>query len=103
MTGMPLFEMTDADLRRIEPTTFEYEDIKERQDLQRILKNHIADVAPNCKVISEEFSSWEDAQRRIDLLCVDSDGNLVVVELKREIRANIWSCRPSDMPRWSPR
>ena len=80
---MPLFEMTDADLRKIMPTKFEFEDIKERQNLQRILKNHIADIAPKCKVISEEFSSWEDAQRRIDLLCVDSDGNLVVVELKR--------------------
>lgn len=35
-------------------------------------------------VLAEEFGEWEDARRRIDLLCLDSDRNLVVVELKRE-------------------
>jgi hypothetical protein len=34
-------------------------------------------------VIAEEFGEWEDAKRRIDLLCLDRDANLVVVELKR--------------------
>ena len=34
-------------------------------------------------VISEEFSQWVESSRRIDLLCIDEDANLVVVELKR--------------------
>lgn len=34
-------------------------------------------------VLAEEFGSWEDSQRRIDLLCLDKDRQLVVVELKR--------------------
>jgi hypothetical protein len=34
-------------------------------------------------VIAEEFSDWKDSSRRIDLLCLDSGGSLVVVELKR--------------------
>jgi hypothetical protein len=33
-------------------------------------------------VIGEEFCQWEDS-RRIDLLVIDRDANLVVVELKR--------------------
>jgi hypothetical protein len=81
---MPLFEMTENDFRKIDPTSFGDENIKERQDLQRLLKDHIAEIAPDCMVIAEEFSNWEDSQRRIDLLCVDRQGNLVVVELKRD-------------------
>ena len=34
-------------------------------------------------VIAEEFGDWLDSSRRIDLLCLDSVANLVVVELKR--------------------
>ncbi len=81
---MALFEMTDSDFRRIDPTSFGNENIKERQDLQRLLKDHIDEIAPDCMVIDEEFGNWQDSQRRIDLLCVDKQGNLVVVELKRE-------------------
>jgi hypothetical protein len=34
-------------------------------------------------VIAEEFGEWADSNRRIDLLCVDQDANIVVVEIKR--------------------
>ena len=35
-------------------------------------------------IIAEEFAEWDDSRRRIDLLGIDSDANLVVVELKRD-------------------
>ena len=35
-------------------------------------------------VLCDEFSGWADSARRIDLLCLDTDANLVVVELKRD-------------------
>jgi hypothetical protein len=34
-------------------------------------------------VIDEEFGEWEESRRRIDLLGLDKDANLVVIELKR--------------------
>ncbi|WP_337173582.1 DUF4268 domain-containing protein [Paludisphaera sp.] len=34
-------------------------------------------------MIAEEFSDWEESRRRIDLLGIDRDANLVVIELKR--------------------
>ena len=40
-------------------------------------------IAPNLLVITEEFGEWEDSRRRIDLLAIDQDANLVVIELKR--------------------
>lgn len=55
----------------------------ERQHLQAAIKQQIEVIAPNCIVISEEFSEWSGSQRRIDLLAIDKEGNLVVIELKR--------------------
>ena len=68
---------------RIEEETLSQLRITERQDLQKVLRGHIASVAPDTLVISEEFSEWEDSRRRIDLLGIDREGNLVVIELKR--------------------
>jgi hypothetical protein len=41
-------------------------------------------VAPGTLVIAEEFGDWDASQRRIDLLAIDGDANLVVIELKRD-------------------
>ena len=35
-------------------------------------------------MIADEFSDWEDSRRRIDLLAIDRNANLVVIELKRD-------------------
>ena len=80
---MALFSFNDNSLKEIEATTFNREGILERQHLQAAIKEQIAVIAPNCLVIAEEFSEWSGSQRRIDLLAVDRDGNLVVIELKR--------------------
>ena len=51
--------------------------------LQEALREHPEFIEDGLFVISDEFTDWEDAWRYIDLLCIDSSGNLVVVELKR--------------------
>ena len=80
---MPIFELTRESLSRVQATTFEGEGIAERGDLQRVLRSNIDAIAPGCHVLAEEYGDWADARRRIDLLCLDSNANLVVVELKR--------------------
>jgi hypothetical protein len=57
--------------------------IGERSDIQRLLRTQIDVLHDDLYVLTEEFSEWEDSKRRIDLLAIDSEANLVVVELKR--------------------
>jgi len=77
------FEILPNCLREVPDTTFAAAGIKERDDLQRLLRNQIEIVAQDTLVIAEEFGDWEGSNRRIDLLGLDKDANLVVFELKR--------------------
>jgi RecB family endonuclease NucS len=88
---MAIFEITTDTIRKIEPTTFDAAGLKERYDLQRLLRKQIDVIVPDMHrdaratllVIAVEFGEWDECKRRIDLLALDKDGNLVVIELKR--------------------
>lgn len=80
---MPIYECRLEGLRRIAETDMATSGLRERQDLQRLLREQIGVVAPDTMVVAEEFGDWEDSSRRIDLLGIDREGNLVVIELKR--------------------
>lgn len=80
---MPLFNINDDSISLIEPTSFQVEGIRERNDLQRLLRASISVLDDSLLVLAEEFGNWEDSRRRIDLLCLDQEANLVVVEIKR--------------------
>jgi len=80
---MAIFKILDDELQSVSPTTFAQENIRERDDLQRLLKKKIEIISPNTLVISEEFGEWDESKQRIDLLGIDRDANIVVIELKR--------------------
>lgn len=80
---MPLFEIRNDALAALTATTFAKEGLKERQHLQRMLREQVGVIGDDLLVIAEEFGDWDDSQRRIDLLAVDREANLVVIELKR--------------------
>ncbi len=80
---MPIFQVTKTELKAVPETNFGDEGVMERNDLQRLLRDKIGVLDDNLMVIAEEFGDWLDSSRRIDLLCIDSDANLVVIELKR--------------------
>ncbi|MGI1670410.1 MAG: hypothetical protein K6L74_08815 [Neptuniibacter sp.] len=80
---MPIYKVADDQIIPIEPTTFSKQGLRERQDLQAMLKKRIATISPDTLVVAEEFGEWEDSRRRIDLLGIDKSANLVVIELKR--------------------
>jgi len=81
---MPIFTFTDNTFSKIDQTQFSDEGILERQNLQEAIKKDISIICEDCLVISEEFSEWSEGQRRIDLLAIDKNANLIVIELKRD-------------------
>lgn len=80
---MALYEIQSDKLSPVPTTTFVAEAILERKHLQRLLRADTKPLGEDLLVLAEEFGNWEDSNRRIDLLCLDRDGTLVVVEIKR--------------------
>ena len=80
---MPIYRIENDNITPLERTTFAEQGLRERSNLQGLLKTHIDVIAPDTLVVAEEFGEWEDSRRRIDLLGVDKGANLVVIELKR--------------------
>ncbi|HME22010.1 MAG TPA: hypothetical protein VKI44_11845 [Acetobacteraceae bacterium] len=80
---MPIYEFSQTGIVALKETAFSSVNVHERRDLQRLLRENVEVIAPETLVIAEEFGEWEDSRRRIDLLGIDKDANLVVIELKR--------------------
>ncbi|TWT33910.1 Endonuclease NucS [Posidoniimonas corsicana] len=80
---MAIYQIRGDSFDAVPQTTFQAAGIRERDDLQRFLRDRVDVIAPGSLVIAEEFGYWEESRRRIDLLAVDRQGNLVVIELKR--------------------
>lgn len=81
--AMAIYELTNNQINRVAEARFSEEGVRERDDLQRLLRVNVECVSPDTLILTEEFSQWEDSRRRIDLLGIDKDANLVVIELKR--------------------
>jgi hypothetical protein len=80
---MPIYELTREAIKPVDQISLASQGIRERYDLQRVLRAHINAISPDTYVLAEEYSEWEDSKRSIDLLCLDKEANLVVIELKR--------------------
>ena len=80
---MSIYRIQDERIIGLDETTFQQQGLKERQDLQNLLKHNIGVIAPDTLVVAEEYNQWKDSRRRIDLLGIDKEANLVVIELKR--------------------
>lgn len=80
---MAIYKIDGQKIVELQQTSFSNERIDEARDLQKFIINSIETVEKNLFVLSSEFGDWEDSKRRIDILCLDKDANLVVIELKR--------------------
>lgn len=80
---MALYRYSPSDIQPLVRTSLAAEQIREREDLQRLLMMRIEIISADLLVIAEEYSLFQDSRRRIDILAIDRGGNLVVIELKR--------------------
>jgi hypothetical protein len=78
-----IYELKNDGVEPLRATSFHEEGLREREDLQRLLREHIAVIDSDIMVLAEEFGRWDESRRRIDLLALDRDARLVVIELKR--------------------
>jgi hypothetical protein len=84
ISPMAVYRISSDKIEPLPETSFPERGMRERRDIQRLLRANIQVVAPDVLLIGEEFAEWDDSKRRIDLLGVDNNGNLVVIELKRD-------------------
>lgn len=80
---MSIYSLSKTGIEVIQKTSFQQNGILERGHLQAYLRDKIEIISPGTLIISEEFSEWDESKRRIDLLGIDKEANLIVIELKR--------------------
>jgi hypothetical protein len=80
---MPLFQVNQSGIERVAEVSFVAEGVLERSAVQQWIRKNPGVIEEGLLIVAEEFGDWEDSRRRIDLLALDEDANLVVIELKR--------------------
>ena len=87
MSEGPLLFKIDPDSQaseRIEEVDFVRLGLRERRDIQEWIAANPSILGEDLLIIGKEFSDFDLTDERLDLLAVDSNGNLVVIELKRD-------------------
>ena len=69
---------------RIKEVDFSQLGFRERRDIQEWVAANPSILDEDLLVIGKEFSGFDRTNERLDLLAVDTDGKLVVIELKRD-------------------
>jgi hypothetical protein len=72
------------EVEEIKSASFNSLDIWERTHIQEWVRKHPLLLGEDLLIVSMEFDRFVNSSDRLDLLALDRDGNLVVVELKRD-------------------
>ena len=84
--GRSIFQVNpdEKTLKPLETTSFASGGFKENVDIHEWLARTPNILGEDLMVIAREHTGFTDTGRRTDLLCIDSKGNLVIVEVKRD-------------------
>ena len=69
-------------LKKLDQTRFSVLNLRERDHLQEWLANQPDALGEDLLIIQKEFDGFADTRERLDLLALDTDGQLVVIENK---------------------
>ena len=87
MSGDPHLFRVDPESREsklVEEVDFRQLGFQERRDIQEWIAANPGILGEDLLIIGKEFSGFDRTNECLDLLAVDSDGKLVVIELKRD-------------------
>lgn len=65
-------------------TDLKSHNIFERHDIEKWVENYPDILGEELLIITTEYDKFDKTNERLDLLAIDKDGNLVVIELKRD-------------------
>ncbi|GJM17753.1 MAG: hypothetical protein DHS20C13_30800 [Thermodesulfobacteriota bacterium] len=69
---------------KVEETSFEKLNIWERKHIQEWIRQTPEILGEDLLVVSIEFDRFNNSNDRLDVLAIDREGNIVVIELKRD-------------------
>ncbi|NVK57341.1 MAG: DUF4268 domain-containing protein [Alteromonadaceae bacterium] len=69
-------------IQRLDSTSFSSQNLRERDNLQEWLAHQPDALGEELLIIQKEFDGFADTRERLDLLALDTDGQLVVIENK---------------------
>lgn len=89
MTGETVFTVSGSSATAAQPISLADAGLKEREHLQEWVVANPQVLGDDVKIIAFEFGRWASfsgalERDRLDVLCLDKDGHLIVVELKRD-------------------
>ena len=85
-TGPQLFRIDSKSQgsQSVEEVDFARLGLRERRDIQEWVAANLEILGEDLLMVGKEFSGFDRTNERLDLLAVDSDGRLVIIELKRD-------------------
>lgn len=78
------YNKSTKNISSYEETDFKTERILERQDIEKWVENCPDILGEELLILTTEYDKFDKTNERLDLLAIDKQGNLVVVELKRD-------------------
>ena len=87
MSGEPqMFRINpdNGESEKITEVEFSRLGLQERRDIQEWIAANPGILGDDLLIVCKEFSGFDRTNERLDLLAVDRDGNLVIIELKRD-------------------
>lgn len=81
---MYLLNPTTNQLEQIEETSFFENDLRERDHIEEWIRKNPEVSEEELLIIGHEYDKFE-INERLDLLAIDKEGNLTIIEVKRDV------------------
>ena len=78
------FDKKTKKISLYQETTLGEHNILERQDIEKWIEDYPDVLGEELLILTTEYDRFDKTKERLDLLAIDKDGNLVIIELKRD-------------------